>query len=43
MKRRKEILHGLTARELVQETLAFLAFTALIALGYLVLMMLVVD
>jgi hypothetical protein len=43
MKQRKEIFYGLTARELVQETLAFLAFTGLILLLYVVLSMLAVD
>lgn len=43
MKQRKEIFYGLTARELVQETLAFLAFTGLILLLYVVLTMLAVD
>jgi hypothetical protein len=43
MKQRKEVVYGLTARELVQETLAFLAFTGLIFLLYVVLSMLAVD
>jgi len=43
MKQRKEIFYGLTARELVQETLAFLAFTGLILLLYVVLTMLAID
>ena len=43
MKKRKEIFYGMTARELVQETLAFLTFTGLILLLYVVLSMLAVD
>lgn len=43
MKKRKEVVYGLTARELVQETLAFLAFTGMLILLYVVLTMLVSD
>jgi len=40
MKKRKEVAYGLTARELVQETLAFVSFVGMLVLWYSVLVML---